>query len=131
VKTRTGLDLEWVVGRFAIGRFPASSALVSLPRGPFVSITRTADELSLVCPQEEMPRGGRTEGPYALFRLAGEIDLDMTGVIAALCGPLAAARTPVFAVSTFDTDYVLVRESDRQRAQAALVAAGFRFVPAR
>ena len=125
--TTHGFDLVWLPGRYSIGRFPPSSALISVPSGPFVSITRTADELSLVCPETEMPRGGRSEGPYALFRLVGSIDLDLSGVIASLTAPLAAARIPVFTVSTFDTDYVLVRESDRRRAQAALGGAGFRF----
>jgi hypothetical protein len=126
--TTSGFDLEWLPGRYAIGRFPPSSALVSIPRGPFVSITRTGDELSLVCPEAEMPRGGRVEGPCALFRLAGSIDLDLTGLLLTLAAPLAAARIPIFAVSTFDTDYILVREPERARARAALVAAGHRFV---
>ncbi|HEX9801136.1 MAG TPA: ACT domain-containing protein [Thermoanaerobaculia bacterium] len=126
----SGFELVWLSGRYRIGRFPPSSALVSVPSGPFVSITRTADELSLVCPEEEMPRGGRSEGPYALFRVAGRMDLGLTGVIAALTAPLAAAAIPVFTVATFDTDYVLVRESDRERAQAALEKAGHRFAVA-
>ena len=128
--TANGFELAWIPGHFAIGRFPASSALVSVPSGPFVSITRTADELSLVCPIEEMPRAGRSEGPYALFRVAGSMDLGLTGVIAALTAPLAAAAIPVFTVATFDTDYVLVLESDRERAQAALEKAGHRFAVA-
>jgi uncharacterized protein len=127
--TTTGLDLAWVPGRYAIGRFPPSSALVSLPSGPFVSITRTAEELSLVCPESEMPRGGRSEGAFALFRVAGSMDLGITGVIAALTAPLAAAGVPVFTIATYETDYVLVREADRERAEAALEGAGHRFAP--
>lgn len=126
--TQSHPNLTWLPGRYSIGRFPAGSALVSVPSGPFVSITHSADELSLVCLVEEMPRGGRSEGPYALFRVVGSMELGLTGVIAALTAPLAAAGILVFTVATFDTDYVLVREGDRERAAEVLQAAGYRFV---
>lgn len=122
------VELIWIPGRFAIGKLPADAALLSVPGGPFFSVTRTADELSLVCAEDEMPARARREGPYALFRVVGSMDLGLVGVLAAIARPLAAYGVSVFSVATFDTDYVLVRESDRERARAALEAAGHRFV---
>ena len=95
-----------------------------------MSITRTVDELSVVCLAEEAPAGSRAEGPYALMRVAGSMALGLTGVLASIAAPLAAAQISIFAVATFDTDYLLVRMADRERAAAALVAAGHRFVEA-
>lgn len=122
------VELVWVAGGYAIGRLPASAALVAVPSGPFLSITRTADELSIVCAESEMPSKARSEGPYALFRVTGSMDLGQVGVIAAITRPLAAYGIAVFTLATFDTDYLLVREGDRARAQAALEAAGHCFV---
>lgn len=124
----SALRLLWLPGRYSIGRLPPDSAPQPSPRGPFVSFTRTGDELSLVCLEAEMPAAARSEGAFALFRVAGSMELGLTGVIASLTAPLAAAGIPVFTVATFDTDYVLVRESDRVRTEEALAAAGYRFV---
>jgi len=121
-------DLLWLPGRYAVCRLPPHSLLTAMPGGPFLTITRTPDELSVVCLEDEAPAGARREGPYALFRVAGAMDLDLTGVLAAIVQPLAAAAVSILAVGTFDTDYVLVRDADRARAQATLAAAGHRFV---
>lgn len=124
------VELAWIPGRYAIGRLPANAVLLAAPAGPFVSVTRTADELSIACAEGEMPAAAQSEGPYALFRVVGSMELGLVGVIAAISRPLAAYGVSIFSVATFDTDYVLVRESDRARAQAALEAAGHRFVGA-
>jgi len=122
------VELAWIDGRFAIGRLPADAPAVVAAGGAFFSLTRTADETSIVCAEEAMPAAARSEGPYALFRVVGSMELGLVGVVAAITRPLAAYGVSVFTVATFDTDYVLVRESDRARAQAALEAAGHRFV---
>jgi hypothetical protein len=121
------LVLAWVPGDYAICRLPARSRLGSLPGGEFLAFTRTGEELSIVCVAGETPEGAEVEGPYALFRVAGRLPLGLTGVLASLVDPLRDAAIPVFALSTFDTDYVLVRRADRDRAEAALAAAGHRF----
>ena len=122
------LELLWVEGEYAICQLPAHAHLTAMPGGPFLSITRTTDELSIVCLAEEAPEGSRSEGPYALLRVAGSMELGLTGVLASIAAPLAAAHISIFSVATFDTDYLLVRAADRERAGAALVAAGHRFV---
>jgi len=124
------VELTWIPGRFAIGRLPPDAPLLAVPGGPFFSLTRSPDELSIVCLEDEMPAAAQREGPYALFRVAGSMDLGKIGVIAAIARPLAAFGVSVFSVATFDTDYVLVREADQARTQAALEAAGHHFVAA-
>ncbi len=126
--TSAGRDLEWLEGEYAVCRLDAHAHLSSLPGGPFFSLTRTSDELSIVCLAEEAPAESRSEGPYALLRVSGALPLGLTGVFASLAAPLAAAAVPIFPLATFDTDYLLVRAADRNRAAEALVAAGHRFV---
>jgi hypothetical protein len=92
--------------------------------GPFWSVTRSDSELSVVCRQDDVPAGARAERGWIAFRLAGPLDFTLTGVVASLSTPLAEARVPIFVLSTFDTDYLLVREGDRARSVEALRAAG-------
>jgi len=124
------LDLSWIRGRFAICRLPPDAATPELPAGAFLSISRTPEELSLVCECAFAPADARIEKPFSLLRVAGSMDLGLTGVLASIAGPLAAAEIPVFAVATFDTDYVLVPEDLTARAESARAAAGHRFVSA-
>lgn len=91
---------------------------------PFFSITRTAGELSVVCPQSLVPDGVRCERDWRCLRVAGSMDFSIVGVVASLVTPLAEAGISVFVVSTFDTDYLLVKEDDVERVSAALRAAG-------
>ncbi len=122
------LDLEWVPGRYAICRLAAEAPLPAWVAGPFVTLSRTPEELSVISTLESVPEGVRREGPYVLFRIAGSLVLTLTGIFTSLADPLAAAGVPIFAVSTFDTDYLLIREPDGERASAALIGAGHRFV---
>src|SRR6516162_4495346 len=91
---------------------------------PILSITRTAEELSVVCPQRLVPDGVRCERGWRCLRVAGTMDFSMVGVVASLVTPLAEAGISVFVVSTFDTDYLLVDQNDLERAMASLRAAG-------
>lgn len=80
----------------------------------------------MVCLEGEEPKGARAESGWRAFRVAGTLDFALTGVLAALATPLAAAGVSIFAVSTFDTDYVLVK--DLPKARKALEAAGHAFL---
>jgi hypothetical protein len=82
----------------------------------FVSITRTPEELSIVCAQEAVPPDTEVEEDWRALVLPGPIPFEATGVLAALATPLAEAGIPIFAISTFDTDYVLVSEKNLERA---------------
>ena len=75
-----------------------------------------------------VPDDVTSAGPFALLRVRGSMELSLTGVLAGIVAPLAESEIPVFAVATYDTDYLLVREDDAADAEVALVAAGYRFV---
>lgn len=110
---------------YAICRLPAGSAV---PRwattGVLSSVVRTPDELSIVCLAAAVPRRVRREAPCRALRVVGPLDLSVTGVLVAIAAPLAAAGVSIFAVSSFDTDYVLVRAAQLDAAVAALAGAG-------
>ena len=91
-------------------------------------VTRTPDEYSIVCQDQLVPGHVRAERGFVAFRVAGAIDFAATGVLSALTAPLAAARISLFAISTYDTDYLLVRSVDADRAAQALSGAGFLFI---
>jgi hypothetical protein len=111
---------------FAVCRLPADSPIPTWATGELVSITRTADELSVVCRADAVPEGVRRETGWRCLRVAGTLDLSLVGVLASLAVPLAEAGVSVFAVSTFDTDYLLVKDADLGRTTEALTATGHR-----
>src|SRR5204862_355757 len=93
----------------------------------FTSVTRTVDELSVVCAYDHVPEGVPMEGPWRAFKVQGPIVMTLIGVVASLANPLEAAGISIFAVSTFDTHYVLVHEPDfdDELAPFYLEACGF------
>ena len=109
----------------AVCRLPADAPAPAWAHGaPLASVTRTAAELSIVCPAARVPAGVTASAPWRALRVDGPLDLSETGVLAALLAPLAAARVSVFAIATYDTDYLLVRADAVDAACAALRAAG-------
>jgi hypothetical protein len=94
--------------------------------GSFSSITRTSDELSIVCKEDFVPASVRCERGWRCVAAEGTMDLSTVGVLASLATPLAEAGVTIFAVSTFDTDYVLVKDGQFEKAIAALREAGHR-----
>lgn len=90
----------------------------------FFSITRTADELSIVCPQDLVSDNIQSEPGWRCLRVAGAMDFLLVGVVASLVAPLAHAGISVFVISTFNTDYLLVKDSKLEAALSALRAAG-------
>ena len=87
-------------------------------------MTRTPEELSIVCPETAVPHGVAKESPWSLIKLHGPFPLSAIGVLASVAVSLAAAGVSILVISTFDTDYILVRRSDERTAVRALVAAG-------
>jgi hypothetical protein len=119
------LNLVLLPGTFAVCRLPTGAAVPAwAAAGDLVSITRTRDELSIVCPQDAVPEGVHCTRGFCCLRVAGTLDLGLVGVLAALVVPLAGAGVSVFPLATFDTDYLLLREADLPRATQALQAAG-------
>ena len=110
---------------FAVARLGPSDAIPSWAAvAPISSTTRTAEELSIVCAASHVPAHVTAERGWRCLRVAGTLDFSLTGVLASIAGPLAEAGVSIFAISTHDTDYVLVREHALPAAIAALTAAG-------
>ncbi|CAF1060403.1 unnamed protein product [Didymodactylos carnosus] len=84
--------------------------------GSFVSITRTADELSIVTKQENVPNGIQQESGWKCFKIQGPLAFSMSGVLSSLLEPLAVEKVSIFAISTYDTDYLLVKQTSLQLA---------------
>ena len=92
--------------------------------GELCSVTRSADELSVVCAEAAVPPDASAQRGWRALKVHGPLDFALTGVLAALSAPLADAGISIFAIATYDTDYVLVRGEDVTRACEALAAAG-------
>jgi hypothetical protein len=92
--------------------------------GAFASITRSSSELSIVCASDAVPAEVQAQRGYRGLSVRGPLDFSLVGVIATLAGVLAAASVSIFVVSTYDTDYLFVRETDFDPAVAALRRAG-------
>jgi hypothetical protein len=116
-------------GLLSVCRLPVDGALPSwLPAHGFVSITRTPDELSVVCTEDAVPPGVRCEAGWRCLAVAGPLEFGLTGVLASITAPLAEAGVSIFAISTFDTDYVLVKAERVDEAVDALRHAGHEVV---
>ena len=108
-----------------MARLDAGDAVPSwAARGAITCITRTPAELSIVCAAAAVPPGVRAESGWRALVLEGPIPFTQTGVLASIATPLAEAKVGLFAISTYDTDVVLVKEADLARAIHALRAAG-------
>ena len=92
--------------------------------GPFFSLTRTEDELSIICPEACVPSGVACEKGWRALKLEGPFDFDMTGVLVSVAAPLAEAGVSILTISTYDTDYVLVREDQLEAALSVLAGVG-------
>jgi hypothetical protein len=115
------LNLSVLPDLYAISRLPVDAALPDwAQRGEFISLTRTTDELSVVCPQKNVPPGVKCERNWRCLKVAGPLDFALTGVLASLASALAEADISLFALSTFDTDYLLVKADKLTPAIAAL-----------
>lgn len=125
------MQLRTLPGLYAIVRLPADANVpVGVETSAFSSITRTADELSIVCESRLAPKPDATvkiEGDWRCFRVVGTLDFSLTGILARLATPLALAEISIFAISTFDTDFVLVKAASFAKAQDALETRGFTF----
>jgi hypothetical protein len=105
----------------------AGFGLPSWIGGEFWSITRTYDELSIVCPQECVPSGVLYEGGWRVLKVLGPLSFALTGILASISGALAEAGISIFALSTYDTDYILVKASQLEGAIEALRKQGVEF----
>ena len=123
---RARLPLELLPDTLAICRLPADApvpAWASSP-APFLTVSRTTDELSITALQSRVPDGVRCELDYQAIRVKGTLPPDLVGILLSIAEPLADAGLSIFAISTSDTDYVLLKTRDLPTALAALRKAG-------
>ena len=117
----TKLLLSVLPIKFAICRLKRNEQIPTWAlNSDFYSISKTADELSIVCEENKVPDGVKFEGDWRAIRIEGPLDFSMTGVLASIAKPLGDAKISIFAISTFDTDYVLVKENTLGQAITVL-----------
>ncbi len=119
------LELTLLPERFAISRLAANAPIPAwATQGSFFSVTRTRDELSIVCELNRVPVGIQSKPNWRAFQVHGPFALTEIGVLSAVATPLAEARLSLFVISTFDTDYLLVASEALSAAIDALERAG-------
>jgi hypothetical protein len=111
---------------FAVSKLSPGSPIPQwVAPGSFVSVTRTHDELSIVCPENQVPADvAACERAWRCLRVAAQIDFGVVGILASVVGPLAKAGVPVFVLSTFDTDYLFIKAANFENAAEVLRDAG-------
>lgn len=119
------MELEQLKGRFAVCALKDAA----LPDGEFVSLTVSGGEVSLVCEEEKAPGGCRAETGWRALRIKGPLDFSLIGILAEVSAILAGAGVSLFAVSTFETDYVLVKDESLALAIRSLEARGHQVSP--
>ena len=124
------LRFRWLTSLYAIVRLaPDAPAPDWATRGEFTSVSRTSDELSIVCPIENLPADVSSQHRWICLKLEGPFPFSMTGVLLSFIQPLSSKRIPIFAISTYDTDYVLIQEEFAGAAFSLLQEAGHEFWP--
>lgn len=119
------MRLSVLPGALTVCRLPADAPLPDWAlTPPFFSVTRTSEELSVVVPEDAAPPDTVAERGWRALKVEGPLDFALVGILASLTATLAAAGIPLFALSTFDTDYLLVGADRLGAAVAALRAAG-------
>jgi hypothetical protein len=120
------LSLELLEGKYAVVKLAPDAPVPAWAlNGEFYSITRTSEELSLVCPESNLTQEVEAERDWRIFKIEGVLDFSLVGVLAALASVLAKAGVSIFAISTFNTDYILVKQTALERAVRALKAEGY------
>jgi uncharacterized protein len=120
------LTLSILPWQLSVCRLSAGDALPDeLFQCPLWSITQIGDELSLVIPQDFVQPGWKVEAGWRCIQVLGPLDFSLTGILSHLSGVLADAGISIFALSTYDTDYLLVKENSLARAREVLIASGY------
>jgi hypothetical protein len=114
-----------VSGSFAICRFAAADPIPEwATKGIFISVTRTAEELSIVCPAENIPQKYKPETIWSCLKIEGPFAFSQVGILQSFIDPLVKSSISIFSIATFDTDYVLIQENFLDQALLSLKNAG-------
>ncbi len=126
------MKLILLPGELAIARLDPQEDPPPWAKGePLVAVIRTARELTVVCPASGLPSEVPASRGWCALEVQGPLSFDLVGILASLLEPLAREGVSVFALSTYDTDYILVRQEDLEKALRALQAAGHEVVVGR
>ena len=109
---------------YAVCRLSPDAAVPGWASGPFLNLTFTDDEQTIICPADRVPPDVRAERDWRVLKLVGPFPFTATGVLASLATPLARAGISLLSIATYDTDYLLVKADVFEDAVAVLVAAG-------
>ncbi|GGJ27419.1 ACT domain-containing protein [Deinococcus roseus] len=120
------LTLTLLPEAYKVLQFPPETPLPAFPRGAFVSVTLNEEELSIVCPQSVELEAPQVSLDWRCFKFEGPFAFDQTGILNAVTSPLAVAGVGIFAISTYNTDYLLVKAHQLEVTLEALRAAGHR-----
>lgn len=120
------MNLSLTPNRLTVCQLPPDAMLPAWAASAtgFVSTTRTPDEFSIVCAENLPPAGAKQEAGWRAFKVEGTLDVGLTGVLSSVLAPLAQAKISIFAISTYNTDYILVKADKIEAAAKALRAAG-------
>ncbi len=123
------MKLTLVDGLYSIARIPPSTAIPQWHLSSrFFSISKSEDEISIVCEDHLIPEEVKKDAGWILFKFKDKLDFQLTGILSSIAAPLAEHKISIFAVSTFDTDYILVERKAIERTMEILEKCGFIFV---
>ena len=126
MSVETDLPLVLLPEKLSVCKLPAEAAFPDWANaGDLLALVRTRDELSVVCAERYVPPEIKAERGWRAFQVQGPLDFSMIGVLASIALPLARAGISIFVISTFETDYILVKENNLERAVEVLSQTGF------
>lgn len=116
------LTMKLLDEKYSVCRLDKDNAIpIWAVQGDFFSITKTMDELSIVCLQENIPDDIRCEKNWRILKVEGQLDFSLVGILASISNLMAEAQISIFALSTYDTDYILVKENNIDSAISTLI----------
>ena len=123
------LTLELMKGNYGVCRLRENSPIpVWCQQGEFYSITKTKDELSIVCLEEYVPNGVQVEKEWCIIKIVGPLDFSLIGILSKISQLMAECEISIFALSTYDTDYIMVKQAKIVQAIEKLKEAGYNII---
>ena len=123
------MNLKIIPGDYSVCKLPSNSTIPMWAlESPFFTVSKTDDELSIACESRYIKDQPEAENNFSLIKVIGPLDFNLTGILTSLCTPLSEAKISVFVVSTFDTDYLLIKQEKIEQAQNVLIESGFSFI---
>lgn len=121
-----GIKILVLSGKYGVCRLDEPQQILEgIKKSEFYTITRTSDELSIVCCESCIPTGIKCEKDWRILKIAGPLDFALVGILSTISQILAQEGISIFAISTYDTDYILVKDQNLEKASAALRAKGY------